>query len=106
MVPASAGFKYQLQIPPYANPLSAASDPRAWWSEHRPLVLQTAALGPLKVLDDFAAFRVLSVKNDVIDRIHFVPIGRKPIFTSTPWCDPVNESERTFRIFGGTPRVS
>ena len=75
-IPYDTSFMNQIHVPPYPNPLNAAPDPRAWWPEHRPLVLQTGAYGPLKVLDDFAGFRVLQVKNDIIDKIHFVPTGR------------------------------
>ena len=74
--PDDASTGHVIQIPPYPNPLNGAPDPRAWWAEHRPLVLQTGAYGPLKVLDDFAGFRVLQVKNDIIDKIYFVPTGR------------------------------
>lgn len=75
-MPFDALTKNMLQVPPYPNPLSAAADPRAWWSEHRPLVLQTGPLGPLKSLSFFSGFRVLAVKNNVIDKVHFVPIER------------------------------
>ena len=74
--PYDTTTKYQIQIPPYPESVERAPDSRAWWTEHRPLVLQTGAYGPLKVLDDFAGFRVLSVKNDIIDKIYFVPTGR------------------------------
>jgi hypothetical protein len=75
-MPYDAAYKYQLQVPPYANPLSSAPDPRAWWAAHRPLVLQTGALGPLHVLPEFCGFRVLSVRNDVIDKIHLVSTSK------------------------------
>jgi hypothetical protein len=75
-MPYDDSVENQLQVPPYPNPLSAAPDPRAWWAEHRPLILQTGALGPLKVLSEFAGFRLLSVKRDVIDKIHFVSIEK------------------------------
>ncbi len=71
-LPYEVGVQNQLQVPPYLRPLSHASDPRAWWAEHRPLVMQTAALGPLKVMSEFAGFRVLSVKNGVSEKVHFV----------------------------------
>lgn len=41
-------------------------------AEHRPLVLQTGALGPLDNSQvSFTGFRVLSVQHDVFDKIHF-----------------------------------
>lgn len=67
---------HHVVVPPYPTPLSHTADPRAWWQTHRPLVLQTGALGPFKGLDDFSGFRVLSVRNDVIARIDFVPMVR------------------------------
>ena len=68
-------FEYAVSVPPYPRPLAAAADPRAWWAEHRPLVLQTEALGPFQNADaNLAGFRVLSVKADVIRRIEFVSI--------------------------------
>jgi hypothetical protein len=70
-------YPYQLDVPPYPNPLSSAQDPRAWWAEHRPLVLQTGALGPLKNWNvRFEGFRMVSVKNNVIDKIHFLSIEK------------------------------
>jgi hypothetical protein len=71
-MPFAAPDDHMLQVPPYANPLNSAPDPRAWWEQHRPLVLQTGALGPLRTVDFFSGFRVLAVKNDVIDKIHYV----------------------------------
>ncbi|MET0552838.1 MAG: metallophosphoesterase [Vicinamibacteria bacterium] len=67
---------HHVHVPPYADPLSHAADPRAWWEAHRPLVLQTGALGPLKRLDEYSGFRLLSVRRNVVERIHFVPIVR------------------------------
>jgi hypothetical protein len=75
-LPFEAFIKNQVQVPPYPDPLSTATDPRAWWAAHRPLVLQTGALGPLQVLHEFAGFRVLSIKGDVIRRVHFVSTQR------------------------------
>jgi hypothetical protein len=36
-----------MDVPPYAAPLNAATDARNWWLNHRPLVMQTASLGPI-----------------------------------------------------------
>lgn len=70
-----AKHKFVVQVPPCPTPLATSADPRGWWTEHRPLVLQTEALGPLKDRTvSFGGFRLLSVKADVIDKIHFVPI--------------------------------
>ena len=76
-MPYESAYGYQIQVPPYPNPLSSAPDARAWWDEHRPLVLQTGALGPLDSAQaSFNGFRVLQVKTNVIDKIHFVSIPR------------------------------
>lgn len=72
-IPFEAKHGYQLQVPPYAEPLSSSADPLAWWKARRPLVLQTSAIGPR---DDsafsFTGFRLLTIRNNVIDRIDFV----------------------------------
>lgn len=75
-MPFDALTKNMLQVPPYPNPLNSAADPRAWWNEHRPLVLQTGALGPLQKEPFFAGFRVIAVKNNVIDKVHFISSAR------------------------------
>jgi len=76
-MPYEAKYPYQVQVPPYANPLSEAADTSRWWAEHRPLVLQTASLGPLDIAQaSFTGFRVLQVRNNVIDKIRFVSIPR------------------------------
>jgi hypothetical protein len=74
-MPIDTKTKYMVTVPPYPEPLTSARDPRAWWAEHRPLVVQTEALGPFKNADaNLGGFRVLSVKNDVIERVHFASI--------------------------------
>ena len=76
-MPYADAASRQLQVPPYPSPLSTAADPRAWWAAHRPLVLQTGALGPLDNHPvSFSGFRLLSVKGDVIDKVHFIPTAR------------------------------
>jgi hypothetical protein len=73
-----------LEIPPYANPLSNASDPRSWWQQHRPLMAETASLGPIdryqrsingsRLNQSFQGFRLVSVHNNVIDKVRYVPL--------------------------------
>ena len=47
--------------------------PKSWWIDHRPLVLQTGALGPHKSKSpSFDGFRMILVENNVINKIHFV----------------------------------
>ena len=69
-------LEHEVAIPPYADPLNDSPDPAGWWATHRPLVLQTGALGPLKVPRVFGGFRVVEVRDDVIRRIDRVPIDR------------------------------
>lgn len=69
-------LEHEVGIPPYPDPLNDSPDPAAWWSTHRPLVLQTGALGPLKVPRVFGGFRVVEVRDNVIRRIDRVPIDR------------------------------
>ena len=76
-MPYTAKHARQLQVPPYADPLSHSPDPRAWWAAHRPLVLQTGALGPMENNQvSFSGFRLLSVKGDVIDKVHTISTDR------------------------------
>ena len=76
-MPYAAKHAKQLQVPPYPDPLSHSPDPRAWWAAHRPLVLQTGALGPMENNQvSFSGFRLLSVKGDVIDKVHSISINR------------------------------
>jgi hypothetical protein len=67
-----------LDLPPYAAPLTAAADKRGWWGSHRPLVVQTASLGPVdkpqrsdavpppKPEPAFQGWRVFTVEGNVI----------------------------------------
>jgi hypothetical protein len=36
-----------MSLPPYSDTLDATKDPKTWWQNHRPIVAQTAALGPI-----------------------------------------------------------
>ncbi len=98
-LPYEAKHKYVVQVPPYPKPLATAPDARQWWAEHRPLVLQTEALGPLKDRQmSFAGFRVLSVKGDVIDKIHF--IGTQPLHErgyQLPWEEAIAPPLRRYQ---------
>jgi hypothetical protein len=72
----------RLSVPPYPTPLNSAADPRAWWEERRPLVMQTAALGPMDTNQradmpnaSFQGFRVLSVEENTISKISYVTLA-------------------------------
>jgi hypothetical protein len=75
-VTPSHDFTHELVVPPYANPLNDSGNPAAWWESHRPLILQTGALGPISRLREYAGFRVIEVADNVIKRISRVPIER------------------------------
>jgi len=77
----------QLDVPPYANSLDKVADRKQfksdWWTSHRPLIVETAALGPLdqrqrivvkskKPSVSFQGFRYFRVKQDEIFDSHYV----------------------------------
>lgn len=74
----------QLDVPPYDNPLDKAGDPRTWWQSHRPLLLETASLGPIDYSHraagnprphaTFQGFRLIAVDNNVISKIRYVTL--------------------------------
>jgi predicted MPP superfamily phosphohydrolase len=79
---------YELETPPYENPLVSQSDKAEWWRIHSPLYLQTAALGPLDTYerknvpeDDlsnlglhFSGVKVITVVNNIISTIETVTL--------------------------------
>jgi Calcineurin-like phosphoesterase len=85
-----------IEVPPYPTPLNKTSDKMAWWTKHRPLVIQTAALGPIETfhnrlgnpdrrLSDYSFFhgcRKIIVKNNSISSIEYIHMneirGSKP----------------------------
>lgn len=79
------GDEWTVEVPPYDDPLSATKDPSTWWNDHRPLILQTGAVGPTESRSNsrkepgkerpspsFQGFRVLSVAFNTINAIHYV----------------------------------
>lgn len=36
-----------ISVPPYPDTLAASTNPKQWWLNHRPIIAQTAALGPI-----------------------------------------------------------
>ena len=65
--------KGAIYVPPYAKPLNESNDPEKWWDDHRPLLIQSAPLGPKD--DFFHGCRLIYVEDDVISRIHPVKIS-------------------------------
>lgn len=70
--------------PPYAQPLSNASDTAAWWKAHAPVIVQTAALGPATNTrrdtetnsdvpgPNFQGFRIIQISENVIRRVRYI----------------------------------
>jgi hypothetical protein len=71
-----ADLDFELHVPPYADPLNASTNPRGWWDAHRPLLLQTSALGPKSAIPFLNGFRLFTVRGGVIAISHFVSIAR------------------------------
>ena len=72
-----------LTMPPYAAPLNSATNASQWWQAHRPLLLLTAALGPIDPrqrygdeLPDptFQGFRLMVVRENAIKKNHYITI--------------------------------
>jgi hypothetical protein len=69
-----------VSVPPYAEPLDAATDHADWWHDHRPVMCETAGLGPLEHRQNgpsapptFQGIRVFEIGGDVIRRAVYVP---------------------------------
>jgi hypothetical protein len=101
-----------LAVPPYDDPLSDATAHLAWWRKHRPLILQTACLGPIdkpqrpridadaqpprasRPHQSFQGVRLVSVEGDHITRVSYVGMEEiralPPVVVSpnTPKRDP------------------
>jgi hypothetical protein len=87
----------RVEIPKFSQPLNSSQNPKKWWNERRPILAQTAALGPMKVSrrkannktkpgPDFQGFRVIFVRNNVIPKMRYVSLRklRKNDFVM-PW---------------------
>jgi hypothetical protein len=57
----------RLEVPPYPDPLSRATDPAAWWRKHAPLVLLTTCLGPI---DHPQRDRIVDKDKHIVARPH------------------------------------
>ncbi len=89
-MPWDAKHDWVTYVPPYADPLNSSTDPRGWWERHRPLQLQTGALG-LWENDQvsFSGLRLLSVRGDVVQRVHFLPRER---LAAHGWSLPLDQA--------------
>lgn len=92
--------------PPYARPLSDATDPAQWWRDHQPVVVQTAALGPASNTrrdkdtnenapgPNFQGFRIIEIADNVIRSVRYITMDllrsgnlnptRPPLSTQPP----------------------
>lgn len=81
--------RFEIDVPPYPRPLAEATDKAAWWDAHRPLVVQTEALGLLKNPNrpdypnvpfgplrgpQFMGFRMINIRGDVIDSVPYITL--------------------------------
>jgi hypothetical protein len=104
---------HRIDVPPYPDPLNATSDARQWWEKHRPLIMQTAAVGPvdqntrrdtdtnkLRPRTVFQGIRVFTVADNVIRRGHYVTMQeiRQAAGAALPW-----EAEYGARPAAGVP---
>lgn len=77
-----------LSVPTYPNPLIDATSPENWWNQHRPIIVQTAALGPIEANNRkdasvnpkrpgpaFRGFRYIKINNNVISKMHYVTMA-------------------------------
>jgi predicted MPP superfamily phosphohydrolase len=86
-----------ISIPPYAEPLSESRDEADWWVRHSPVVTQTAALGPCdnsrvslgenehKPGPNHQGFRMISIADNVIRRVHYVRMDELRRGFPLPW---------------------
>ena len=81
------GEELTVEVPPFSDPLNSAHDKAAWWAQRRPLIMETAALGPIgsgsndraeagkhKPKPIFQGFRIVSVTGKNISSIRYVTL--------------------------------
>lgn len=80
-----------LKVPPYAETLDSSANKAVWWNKHRPLLLQTGAVGPMesnqrpdkakhpdrsetpnRPSPSFQGIRFISVENNLMANIRYV----------------------------------
>jgi hypothetical protein len=98
------GEELTLRTQPFGDPLNSARDKAAWWAQRRPLLMETAALGPIgsgsndrfepgkrKPNPIFQGFRVISVKGKNISSIRNVTLRElRANNFKLPWEDAEN----------------
>ena len=83
--------------PPYATPLDTATDPKQWWKDHRPIIAQTAALGPVDPRQRFDPMWRKSGTSDVTEA-HTQPADTTRIVDQ--WPDPTFNGFRLVQVKG------
>jgi hypothetical protein len=109
-----ADGELRLKLAPYSRPLNAVRDfheKKKWWQEHRPLIMQTAAVGPLENSQrslrpdpTFNGFRVVLVRQNTVSRIHYVRMqALRDNHFQMPW-EPVDLARSYREAFGRDSR--
>jgi predicted MPP superfamily phosphohydrolase len=89
---------FELRVPPYAKPLNKSQNASQWWKDHRPLIVQTAALGPIDrnqrrdpekdrnthPAPTFQGCRLIGVTNNAIASIRYVTMAELRARPSKP----------------------
>jgi hypothetical protein len=86
--PVEFAEELRIAVDKYSQPLNDSSDPRQWWIDHRPVLIQTAALGPLdhnqriqlpspsaRPLPTFQGCRIARVERNSISRIDYLTVS-------------------------------
>jgi len=91
-------YKYKIiSVPPYNYTLNDSRQPNEWWRTHRPLIMQTASVGPLdkyqrvtgtKPKVSFRGYRFFTVENNVITTAEHVTISENTI-VAEQWLEPI-----------------
>jgi hypothetical protein len=94
---AASEVRGTIAAPPYATPLDTAADTKAWWEAHRPILAQTAALGPI---DPRQRFDPLWKKNGSSDTVEAKtqPSGTTQVVTQ--WPEPTFNGFRLVQVQG------
>lgn len=89
-----------INVPAYSSPLNDSANPSQWWKDRSPIIMETAALGPMEANlrpstaseqrdypgPCFQGFRLIQIENNVISKIRYVelPVLRDNNF-KMPW---------------------
>lgn len=94
-----------LEVPPYPKTLNSANNAPNWWEQHRPLIVETASLGPtdnnqrknLQINPTapspaFQGFRLISIDTNVIQKIRYIAMSElRERGYRMPWEPPVEK---------------